>query len=86
MSRPSVIHLNLADLASFQCHVAFSLAFALDRRGLLDRFDLADELAATLKAVPEGAARELVEVLICGLRGEAEPPQAGFSVIRGGKA
>jgi hypothetical protein len=86
MDLPSVIRPNIGDLAAFQCHLVFALAFALDRRGLLDRFELADELEHTVDSVKTGAARDLVRVVITGLRADREPPAPDLKVIDGGKS
>jgi hypothetical protein len=85
MGAPFVIQVSMADLATFQFQVALGLSFALDRRGLLSRYELADELEEAAAAMEADAARDLVKLLIAGLRDEPEPPP-DLTVIEGGKA
>jgi hypothetical protein len=73
-----------ADLAALQTYVVVALAFALDCRGVLSRFELADELEMIAGAITEGPVQELVEVLVAGLRVEAGP--SALRVLDGGKA
>jgi hypothetical protein len=80
-----VIRPTVADLASFQSYVAVAFAFALEYRGLLSRFDLADELEAIAGGVAESPVRDLANILIAGLRAEADPAAPELQVIHGGK-
>jgi hypothetical protein len=74
----------MADLAAFEYQVALALGFALDRRGVLSRFDLADALEEGAEASEEPVS-SMVDLLACSLRTRLEPPRRRFEVIPGGK-
>jgi hypothetical protein len=76
---------SVADLASFECQFGLALGFALDRHGLLSRFELAEELDEAARAGEEPVSG-LMHLLASGLRTDlSRPAERRFQVIPGGK-
>jgi hypothetical protein len=66
--KPSeTIRVKVSDLALFQACVALAFALALERRGLLSRFELADEIEAMGADVPAGG-EQLMATFVAALR------------------
>ena len=82
---PKVIRPTISDLASFNLTFANALSYALEASGALRREDLATFVEDSLTFTPEGPARQLLALMVAGLRTEASPPP-GLRVIAGGKA
>jgi hypothetical protein len=83
---PPKVEMSIADLMVYQGAFAMCLGNALEKAGVLNRNQLADELGLWGYHEPTSPARDLMKIVSSVLRDSARDPNPpGLRVIEGGK-